>query len=474
MKYIKENIWMLAAFTTILSFGLMRSIYVPEADVLWQIKSGQDLLADGVFTRPDTYSWISTGKEYVSNSWLWNVLVFLIYQATGFLGVAAFAGFMTASILSLLAYTMYRHQISWFAIFFFIAVIGVLSNPWLAPRPQIFDYFFLALAWAVTSHIDISKKRGHLILVSSFAVITILWGNFHLTGLVGAFCLAALYFLKQTGIVDVRSKEIFAPILKTAGALTIFLLCCFLTPYGVEGVTKPLVTMGSSIGIIIEWLSPWTFTMLINTLSAVAITLFTAALFLAHKKFNWVELLLAVGLLTISSWQSRWTPFMVITLCVMFGKAFDTISSKHKFIDSIYTKTVASAIVFTVFAASMTTFIPHSRVDDAEYGFTLVEAIPADCKIYNEPAIGAPIILTRPELKVSLDGRNDLYGLQEYMEQNSIGHNREYAYEWFNNHEIECVLLHGDRPLNGWLAEDSQWKLVKEDNRGAKLWTRDI
>lgn len=472
MKYIKENIWMVAVLIAVISFGLIRSIYISEADVMWQIRSGQDLLKTGIFVQPDGYSWTASGKEYISNSWLWNVIVAVIYQATGFNGIAFFTAFLTSSTLALLVYAMKRSQISWFSILIFISMMGILSGVWLSGRPQICDYFLLAVAIAFLSKINLSKVQGHLLTFGFFAGLLILWSNLHLTGLVGAVCLAALYFLKQTNGTPIFSKQVLAPVLRTIGLLLVLLTSCFLTPYGWDGFVKPLITVTSSVGIISEWMSPWTLTMYANTISAVAIFLVVAALVFFRKNLNPAEILLVLGLTGVASWQARWTPFMVIMLCLLFGKAIDAILAKSKIQNSVYAKTAAAALVFTILAFSVTSFIPHSRVDGAQYGFSLLDSIPQNCKIFNEPAMGGPIILMRHDLKVSLDGRNDLYGAEEYLVQNEVAYNKEYALDWFDKNNIECVLLHKDTDLNSSLAETPQWELKKEDEVGTTLWIR--
>lgn len=473
MQYIKDHIWKITALLSIVAFGLTRSIYVSEADVMWQIRSGLDFMADGVFFRPDTYSWTATGQEYISNSWLWNLMISQIYLGAGFYGVAAFTGLSVSVILALIVYTMRKSAVSWIAIFIVLAFIGVFSGVWLSGRPQIVDYFLLAFSMALLAKLNMGKKSSHIIVFLVFPIIIVAWNNFHLTGIVGSFCLAGLYFMYQEkNTAFAITKESFSSLLRSLALLGVLVASCLLTPYGVDGFTKPLITMGASAGLITEWLSPWTFNSEVNTLAAVAISgaIFVAVYLIKTKQ--WITASFSIGLIVISSWQSRWTPFMVIMLVTIIGHAIDKIKSERLEKYSIYFRTAAVAVAVTVFCVGLAAFIPQNRVSGGNYGYDLVSSIPEGCKIYNEPAIGGAIVLMRPDLKVSADGRNDMYGWNEYVEQSDVSYDVREGRLWLEKNGIGCVLLHEESPMNIHLSGNSEWKLAQEDSRGTKLWLK--
>lgn len=464
---------MIATIIVIISFGLTRSIYISEADVMWQTRSGLDFFKDGIFHRPDTYSWTATGVEYISNSWLWNSLLAFLYIHTGFVGIAAFTALMTSITLGLVAYSMRKAKVSWPAILLFTCIMGTMGGIWLSGRPQLCDYFLLACALAIIANNDLTKRFSHIKVLGLFSLIIILWNNFHLTGIVGAVCFAAIYFMKQLEVREGESQQIMLKILRSIGALMLFVSCCFLTPYGVQAFYKPFVTVNSSVGIISEWLSPWTFAMTANTLSAGAIGIIAILLFTFKKSLHWTECILAIALLGIASWQARWTPFMIIMLSILIGKSLDRLSkSKPAISKSVYVKTAGIALVVTSFLFGLTALSPHSVVSNTKYGFDLVSFIPDGCKVFNDPGIGGAITLIRPDLKVSLDGRNDLYGSEEYIAQNDVAYGRGDAMEWIKDNEIGCILLQDKHLLNENLQRTPTWQLIKEDSQGAKLWVR--
>lgn len=475
MKYIKTHLWQTLVIISIISFGLIRSIYIAEPDILWQAKSGMDLLADGIFVRPDSYSWTASGTEYISNSWLWNVITAVVYETGGFLGIAICTGILTSIIFSLLAYTLRRYSVSWPAVFFALSALALFSGFWFTGRPQIADYLLLSAVLAGFSKAKLTKRIHHIYAVLALTLTIVLWNNLHLTGMVGSVCFAAIYFLKQVeSQSSVRWKTMIAPALRSLGALSIFMVSCLLTPYGVAGLVKPLVTASASTGVITEWISPWTFYEYINTISAVAIVVTVSVIAVRFRTIHWLDTAYVIGLLAVASWQSRWVPFATVLLIVMVGKSLDSIRRKYHFANSVYVKSAALALVSTLMVAGCATFIPQDRVSNAKYGFSLVNSVPAGCKVFNEAAMGGPLVLMRPDIKVSLDGRNDMYGPDEYIEQNSVAHNLVDAAKWLQGNRINCILLHEDSQLNSYLTSSSEWRLTDEDSSGAKLWVRDV
>ncbi len=91
----------------------------------------------------------------------------------------------------------------------------------------------------------------------------------------------------------------------------------------------------------------------------------------------------------------------------------------------------------------------------------LVTAIPTGCRLLNEYDLGGFVIDRRwPEVLVSQDGRNDLYGTDELRRQA----------DWLDTEDptppeaagVNCVLADPDRALVGTLRERSDWSVAGE------------
>ena len=95
----------------------------------------------------------------------------------------------------------------------------------------------------------------------------------------------------------------------------------------------------------------------------------------------------------------------------------------------------------------------------SQFPVVAAEEIPAGCRLLNEYAHGGYLIATRwPEVRVSQDGRNDLYGSErierqrELLEGDSLVELEEVG--------IDCVLADASRPLVEALQASDRWSLV--------------
>lgn len=469
MGFLKDNLWKALTFFLIAGFSLSRTIVIAEADSFWQIKSGQDFLVTGEFLMPDAYSWTAEGNEYLSNSWLWNVLMAGIYEVGAFIGVAIFTGLCSLTILGLLTFHLRSRGIKWGHIFAVVAFTSLFIAGWITARPQIFDYIFLLLGMIAVDRFRSSTFKTLGVL----GILMILWNNFHLTGPVGAICFGGLYFMSQmTSAVDSTPKIFFQKLVSSMGVVGFLLFACLITPYGLQGMTKPFTTVASSTGLIAEWVSPWDFSEPANAISAVGLGIIFMVLIFLTTKRQWLEVLFIAGLFIIGSEQARWVPFAILLsapyLCAVISALPYQIHQALK----PYYKVVALAITLPVCALGMTTFFSGDRVSGGDYGYTLVNDVPVGCKVFNEQSFGGPLILLRSDTRVSMDGRNDLYGSEEYLRQLNIIHSVDSPQAWLDEHDVNCIFVREDSGINTPLFDLPEWEIRSRDANGAVLWVR--
>ncbi|MBC9705803.1 MAG: hypothetical protein H9W81_12700 [Enterococcus sp.] len=470
MAFLKDNLWKVFTFTLILGISLSRTIAIAEPDSFWQIKSGQDFLKHSQFLASDTYSWSAFGAEYLSNSWLWNALLGWIYNVASFEGVSVLVGVYVGLTLVLSALYLRSRNIGWGSIFIGVSVISILLGKWFTSRPQVNDYLLLVLGLLVIQKLS-QKSMISLFVVLGFIIL--LWNNLHLTGPVGALCFGGMYFLAlYNGDVSLWGKETFSAIIRSV-ALIIFLLgLCFITPYGMSGITKSFETASASAGLISEWISPWDLSENSNFSSAVALLVIFLPLVLRVKEKRWVEAVFLLGIFAVGSYQARWVPFVLLMalpyICGDLEKA--RIFGVHQFMP--YIKVTALSVVLATLTMGVTTFFAEDRVSRGGYGYAILDEVPQGCKLYNDVSFGGPMILMRPDVKVSMDGRNDLYGREEYLEQAYLTYAIEGTDRWLEDNGITCVLIHSYQGLDTYLSHQNTWEMRAEDSHGARLWVK--
>jgi hypothetical protein len=93
----------------------------------------------------------------------------------------------------------------------------------------------------------------------------------------------------------------------------------------------------------------------------------------------------------------------------------------------------------------------------------LVAQLPAGCRLLNDDMVGDAVVLLRPDVPVSLDGRNDMYGRDTVIQIEHLFENRPGTAEFLDREHVTCVLGPSAMPLLRALRHNSQWTVVGTD-----------
>ena len=105
------------------------------------------------------------------------------------------------------------------------------------------------------------------------------------------------------------------------------------------------------------------------------------------------------------------------------------------------------------------------RPSPALYPVGVVRDIPSDCRLFNSYELGAFVIFERPDVPVSLDSRNDMYGRQRVLaDEKTLDGKGDVARELAG---ADCVLVPPATGLAKWLRSDHGWKLTASDSAAA-------
>jgi hypothetical protein len=96
----------------------------------------------------------------------------------------------------------------------------------------------------------------------------------------------------------------------------------------------------------------------------------------------------------------------------------------------------------------------------------LVAALPHGCRTLNDYGIGGEILLSRPDVKVSWDGRNDLYGKRVELQVAEALADVKGSRSYLDTHRVTCVLAPRSDRITKALAADPSWRTAAvEGNR---------
>ncbi len=461
--------WLLA-WLAFVPLAVIRAGELAEADTFWQIRTGQLTIAHLAIPTTDPFSWTAHGRPWTLNSWAFNVVDALAYRVAGLAGVAwACAGLVM--VIAALALTLARMLGASPAVAGTSLFLGSpLLIGWLTARPQLADYIaFLILVMLLRRIAEgrrgasFARLRHDIWSVAWVAITCAIWVNLHAASLLGVAVAAACAVL-----LVIRPSTVRAGLWCGAAAVAA-LAGTFANPYGIGVIAQTAQVQAESSGLMAEWqhLDPASP---IQDLSMLA-GLLALILAIRHR-----DAILA-GALAVTMAGAvdaiRFLPFVVlVALPVLAARASRPSPALARYARSrqvMFRRCgVAGVVALVVVAISSLTHI--GRPDLATYPVSIVKDIPAGCHLFNTDLIGGFVILERPDVPVSLDTRNTLYGRSMLLAEERVLQGEGSLSRGLAG--AGCVLVPPASGLARRLDHDRAWKLTASDPPAAVLFVR--
>jgi hypothetical protein len=129
----------------------------------------------------------------------------------------------------------------------------------------------------------------------------------------------------------------------------------------------------------------------------------------------------------------------------------------------------AVAVLAIAVVAAIFNLPSFGRPDPAHYPSAAIKAIPSGCNVFNEYNLGGLVILERPDVRVSIDSRNDLYGAERVTRSLQVLDGQGDLNEELRG--AGCVLVPPTTGLARWLRMSPDWDL-KSAEKTAELFIR--
>ena len=470
------DFYTLILVVTLLLVFLMASRTPLDTDLWWHLRSGQIMVETGKPLLTDVFSYTRAGMDWTNHSWLGQIVLFEIYQLTGWTGLSSMMG-LTAVLIGWLIWQQTPGGA--FTRAAFVLLASIVSAPLWTPRPQLFSLLLLAiLVWLVNHWLHKGGKIIWLILP-----LFVLWSNIH-----GGFVLGIIFLITlATGIfMDGFLRERSSRSAKLSQDKVLFgaavggYIVSAINPNGFKMWLIPFQTVGVGVlrQFIQEWASPdfhspetWAFAFFLLLLILVQS--------LNSKKANFQQLIPEVIFILMSLYAKRniavvaivSTPWLASSCIEVFSniKEMDFLPEKIQNILRSYqnsrqplpssnlTRTLNLIIVavlglFCFFKLAAVTqpvlmdaFEKKSLPSNA---VTYMKANPINGgKIFNTYNWGGYLIWKYPEQKVYVDGRTDLFGdefLSEWLNVIQAGKGWEVSLDKWG---VTRVIIEPDRPL---------------------------
>lgn len=453
---VDRRAWILC-WLAFVPFVLFRAGTLAEADTFWQVRAGLQTIDELRIPTHDTFSWTVYGHTWTLNSWGFNVVEAMAYKIAGLPAVAIVAAFGAAGVGALVLFVARRN-----------GAHPVIAGPllWIAAgpmvvyfsaRPQLVDYAAVLLLLLLIKSLLASTRPGSA--VAGVGLLSIVWVNLH------SGALLAVAITSATCVFASLSQRTRSRVQWCLAATAASALGMVINPYGWRLFVQGAHVQAASAGLITEWrhLDPT------NPLQLLVLALGIGAFVIAVKTRSTADMAVVAVSLVAGVWAIRFLAVLLLvsipTVAAAMPDALITYGrSRRRMLRQGAIVAVGASLVLAVFGG-----IHLGRPDPKTYPRTLAADIPTGCNVYTTDLLGGFLILERPDVKVSLDGRNDLY--DRGIDLSALGTLRGHGDVAQALRGAGCVLVPPTSGLADRLDHESGWKQVGAE-RAAVLFLR--
>ncbi len=246
---------LIGSFLAVLAFWI-GFFKIANTDIWWHLEAGELFLSQGLI-RHDLFSFSAAGSHWVIHEWLAEVILFLIYEACGIVGLMLFKGVISAAIaLLIFRFGVQRQRNIYLAASLAILTVAGMSFMMYA-RPHSLSFLFLAIELTILFGDFADFGKNHWARWIYLPALFLLWANIHggfILG-IGIYWIVAFYHFLRRGESSLSPKskaKIFLLPALFAGVV------CLINPNFHEIYTYIFVIIGNPLfkQTITEWVSP--------------------------------------------------------------------------------------------------------------------------------------------------------------------------------------------------------------------------
>jgi hypothetical protein len=498
-----ETVVFLGLFFLFMMLG--RDKVFTDPGSLWHVVVGQRILSTGELIRTDPFSFTAAAKPWLSQAWLFDVGVALLYRVAGLSAILLVHVTIVCALFAWLARRARRAGIH--------PLIAVLIAGWalfassynLHPRPNLLT--IVLIGWTFARLCDFEAGRISLRGLAWLVPAYVLWTNIHggvpggvamLVAAAAGWGLAGLLGW-QTPLTDVK---------KRAGFIAITLACALtplVNPYGPGLLPVWFGLMGSSVlpRTIMEHLP------LMQTgttgLTVVSFALLYLAALVgtlpARPRLAWLMPLVWLAL----TWtRIRYGPLFAVTAAISLAEMFPHVRwvawlarkgsvtcvvqppSAETSLRAAWRPALIPALVVFSAAILQLAAIPvpvlgagWAQLDPEHWPLDLLPELrayqqsrPKGTPVFNDMFFGGFLIYFTPDLRVFIDDRCELYGdqgIEDYAD--AFRNHPERIEQWADHYGLDLALVQAGEGFDPYLRTAAGWKEVGR-TRNAALYRR--
>lgn len=456
--------WLLA-WLAVAPIVALRAGTLAESDTFWQTRTGELILDLGRLPTADPFSWTAAGHPWTVNSWGFDVLLAWAYRSGGLPGIAlagAVLAFLAAGLVLLVARRLGAGPLAATVV---VQGAALAQLTFLSVRPQLVDYCVIPVLVLLTRGVTRPAAQLPARLVGLGALATV-WVNLHSTAVMGVPLLAA------AAVATAVWRP--AALGRVGAALAVYTLGVMVNPAGPQILAQAVTVARESTGLITEWsrpelTSPAVVAGLVAAAAAAVVTwrsrdplLFPLLALPALGSLVWARMLPVAVLLAAAVLPATRLPRLVLPerpsrtalptvkpVVVSWGRR------------GVLSLAIALALVCALLAGGLAAGL--GRPDPATYpAVAVTDRLPPRCHVLNSYLLGGWLELVRPDLLVSVDSRNDVFGAEQ-VRRNEAAVTRSAGDLAADTAGADCVVVPATAGLATRLRSAPGWRLVAQD-----------
>ncbi|WDM03012.1 hypothetical protein JI721_11565 [Alicyclobacillus cycloheptanicus] len=455
----------------ILGFAVYAMQNISDPDTPWHLATGRYILSHHTIPTTDPFSWSMRGKPWVTQEWLFEVVLAWLVNHFKFAGAwLLIVGIQTLTTLVLYA-TGIRASHGNRVVAAVTACVGVLAGLifWVI-RPQLVSYLMFAVfLWILQKVRD--GEFGALWLVPP---LLLLWTNFHGSASIGVIMLlleVALSFVPSIGRLEGLRLPAGARVRLLGVAVAGFGLG-LINPNGLKAYTYALLSTNSLMtNNIMEWHSP-DFHGQYFKYGVLPFLAVTALIIIARRRtIPMRETLYFGGSLIVTLIHQRFMPYVAIASAPMLAAALS--DSVRALLTPSRVMQLINALVSLGALFAFGTQLPNvrgsfaSHLDNTAYPIYAVNYLESHHllkhgKLLNLYSWGGYLIYRG--ISPFIDGRTDIY-----LENDTFSNYLAMENIWWNgpglidSYGFTVVLFPPGSVLATYLSHQPDWQVVYQD-----------
>jgi hypothetical protein len=451
-----------------------------DGDTGYHIRTGEFILDTGQIPRVDIYSFIQPTLKWTAHEWLSEVVMALVYRASGLTGIVVFFAILLATTHWLL-FALLRNKCDDILLCTVITVLATLtsSSHWLA-RPHLFSLPALLIWHHLLDRFQYNDQQT----LKYLPILMLLWVNLH-GGFMLGIVLLIIYLVGNVvySLADSPSSALHYRAKAKALSLTIFLTigACMVNPVGVEIFWFPFrVTSDRFImDWVIEFMSPNFHHDLPFKYMFVTVI---AALALTRTRLQLIEAALVILVSYMALYSVRHVSvFGIVVAPILLKMSSGITASLPRRLSDFYQLRrqslaeldaqlkgtawpgIALLVVLGLASAGMLRASFNKEIFPvAAVEFLKRAKLPG--KMFNNDEFGDYLIFSAwPQYKVFMDGRSDMYGERHGSPYLKVAGVQPGWKDILHRYDISWVFFQTQTALTAALLDQPDWQPIYSD-----------